>query len=157
MPVSERLVHFLEQQHVPFVTIPHARAYTAQEIAASIHVPGQEVAKTVIVQADEKLYMAVMPATRRADLVQLKKALGVKKIRLATEAEFEGIFPECEVGAMPPFGNLYRIPVVVDESLKKDRQIVFNAGSHTETVKMGFDEFVELVKPIFASFTERSV
>jgi Ala-tRNA(Pro) deacylase len=157
MPVSERLVHFLEEQHVPFVTIPHARAYTAQEIAASIHVPGQEVAKTVIVQADEKLYMIVMPATRRADLVQLKKALGVKKIRLATEAEFEGIFPECEVGAMPPFGNLYRIPVVVDESLKKDREIVFNAGSHTETVKMGFDEFVELVQPIFASFTERSV
>ncbi|HUM03269.1 MAG TPA: YbaK/EbsC family protein [Thermoanaerobaculia bacterium] len=157
MPLSERLVHFLEQQHVPFVTIPHARAYTAQEIAASIHVPGQEVAKTVIVQADGKLYMAVMPATRRADLVELKKALGVKKIRLATEAEFEGIFPECEVGAMPPFGNLYRIPVVVDESLKKDREIVFNAGSHTETVKMGFDEFVELVQPIFASFTERSV
>ena len=157
MPVSERLLHFLEEQHVPFVTIPHARAYTAQEIAASIHVPGQEVAKTVIVQADGKLYMAVMPATRRTDLVQLKKALGVKKIRLATEAEFEGIFPECEVGAMPPFGNLYRIPVVVDESLKKDREIVFNAGSHTETVKMGFDEFVELVQPIFASFTERSV
>jgi len=157
MSVSERLTHFLEQQHVPFVTIPHARAYTAQEIAASIHVPGQEVAKTVIVQADGKLYMAVMPATRRADLVLLKKSLGVKKIRLATEAEFEGIFPECEVGAMPPFGNLYRIPVVVDESLKKDREIVFNAGSHTETVKMAFDEFVELVKPIFAAFTERSV
>ncbi|HQR46961.1 MAG TPA: YbaK/EbsC family protein [Thermoanaerobaculia bacterium] len=157
MSVSDRLVHYLEQQHVPFVTIPHARAYTAQEIAASIHVPGQEVAKTVIVQADGKLYMAVMPATRRADLVLLKKALGVKKIRLATEEEFEGIFPECEVGAMPPFGNLYRIPVVVDESLKKDREIVFNAGSHTETVKMGFDEFVELVKPIFAAFTERSV
>jgi Ala-tRNA(Pro) deacylase len=157
MSVSDRLVHYLEQQHVPFVTIPHARAYTAQEIAASIHVPGQEVAKTVIVQADGKLYMAVMPATRRADLVLLKKALGVKKIRLATEEEFEGIFPECEVGAMPPFGNLYRIPVVADESLKKDREIVFNAGSHTETVKMGFDEFVELVKPIFAAFTERSV
>jgi Ala-tRNA(Pro) deacylase len=157
VPVSERLLHFLEEQHVPFVTIPHARAYTAQEIAASVHVPGQEVAKTVIVLADEKLHMAVMPATRRTDLVLLKKALGVKKIRLATEAEFEGVFPECEVGAMPPFGNLYRIPVIVDESLKKDREIVFNAGSHTETVKMAFDEFVELVKPLFGSFTERSV
>jgi len=157
MPVSERLVHFLEEQHVPFVTIPHARAYTAQEIAASVHVPGQEVAKTVIVLADEKLHMAVVPATRRIELVLLKNALAVKKIRLATETEFEGVFPECEVGAMPPFGNLYRIPVIVDESLKKDREIVFNAGSHTETVKMAFDEFVDLVKPMFASFTERSV
>jgi Ala-tRNA(Pro) deacylase len=157
MPVSERLVHFLEEQHVPFVTMPHPRAYTAQEIAASVHVPGQEVAKTVIVLADEKLHMAVVPATRRIELALLKNALGVKKIRLATEAEFEGVFPECEVGAMPPFGNLYRIPVIVDESLKKDREIVFNAGSHTETVKMAFDEFVDLVKPIFASFTERSV
>ncbi len=157
MSVSEKLVHFLEDQHVPFVTIPHARAYTAQEIAASVHVPGQEVAKTVIVKGDRKLFMAVVPATRRIELVLLKKALGVKRIRLATEAEFEGVFPECEVGAMPPFGNLYRIPVIVDESLKKDREIVFNAGSHTETVKMAFDEFVELVKPLFASFTERSV
>lgn len=157
MPVSEKLVHFLEEQHVPFVTIPHPRAYTAQEIAASVHVPGQEVAKSVIVEGDRKLYMAVVPATRRIELALLKSALGVKKIRLATEAEFEGVFPECEVGAMPPFGNLYEIPVVVDESLKKDREIVFNAGSHTETVKMAFDEFIHLVKPIFASFTERSV
>ncbi len=157
MSVSEKLVHFLEDQHVPFVTIPHARAYTAQEIAASVHIPGQEVAKTVIVKGDRKLFMAVVPATRRIELVLLKKALGVKRIRLATEAEFEGVFPECEVGAMPPFGTLYRIPVIVDESLKKDREIVFNAGSHTETVKMAFDEFVELVKPLFASFTERSV
>ncbi|MGE5346843.1 MAG: aminoacyl-tRNA deacylase [Acidithiobacillales bacterium] len=156
MPVSEKLTHFLEQQHVPFVTIPHARAYTAQEIAASVHVHGQDVAKTVIVLVDGKLTMAVMPATRRTDLALLKKALGAKKIRLATEAEFEGVFPECEVGAMPPFGNLYRIPVVVDESLKKDVEIVFNAGSHTETVKMRFEEFVNLVKPVFASFTERS-
>ncbi|MFI5181647.1 MAG: aminoacyl-tRNA deacylase [Thermoanaerobaculia bacterium] len=157
MSVSEKLTHFLEEQHVPFVTLPHARAYTAQEIAASVHVPGQEVAKTVIVKGDDKLFMAVVPATRRIELVLLKNALGVKKIRLASEAEFEGVFPECEVGAMPPFGNLYRIPVIVDESLKKDREIVFNAGSHTETVKMAFDEFVELVKPLFASFTERSV
>jgi Ala-tRNA(Pro) deacylase len=157
MPVSERLVHFLEEKHVPFVTIPHVRAYTAQEIAAAVHVPGQEVAKSVIVMGDTKLHMAVVPATRRIDLVLLKKALGVKKIRLATEAEFEGVFPECEVGAMPPFGNLYRMPVIVDESLKKDREIVFNAGSHTETVKIAFNEFVELVQPLFASFTERSV
>jgi Ala-tRNA(Pro) deacylase len=156
MSVSEKLVHFLEEQHVPFVTIPHARAYTAQEIAAAVHVPGQELAKSVIVQGDGKPFMAVMPATRRIDLVRLKKTLGVKKIRLATEEEFAGLFPECEVGAMPPFGNLYRVPVVVDESLKKDREIVFNAGSHTETMKIGFDEFVELVKPLFASFTERS-
>ncbi len=156
MPVSEKLTHFLEEQHVPYVTISHARAYTAQETAASVHVHGQDVAKTVIVLADGKLTMAVMPATRRTDLALLKKALGAKKIRLATEAEFEGIFPECEVGAMPPFGNLYRIPVVVDESLKKDVEIVFNAGSHTETVKMRFDEFVNVVKPVFASFTERS-
>ncbi len=157
MSVSDKLTHYLEEKHVPFVTIPHARAYTAQEIAASVHVPGQEVAKTVIVKGDEKLYMAVVPATRRIELALLKTALGVKKVRLATEAEFEGVFPECEVGAMPPFGNLYRIPVIVDESLKKDREIVFNAGSHTETVKMAFDEFVELVQPLFASFTERSV
>jgi len=157
MSVSEKLAHFLEEQHVPYVTIPHPRVFTAQEIAASIHVPGQEVAKTVIVRGDEKLFMAVLPATRRIDAGLLRKALGVQHLRLATEAEFVDVFPECEVGAMPPFGNLYRIPVVVDESLKKDREIVFNAGSHTETVKLAFDEFVELVKPLFASFTERKV
>jgi Ala-tRNA(Pro) deacylase len=157
MPVSEKLAHFLDQQHVSYVTIPHPRVYTAQEIAASLHVPGQEVAKTVIVRGDEKLFMAVLPATRRVDAALLRKVLGVQHIRFATEAEFEGVFPECEVGAMPPFGNLYQIPVVVDESLRKDREIVFNAGSHSETVKMGFDQFVDLVKPLFASFTERKV
>ncbi len=157
MSVSEKLTHFLDQQHVPYVTIPHPRVFTAQEIAAAVHVPGQEMAKTVIVRGDERFYMAVLPATRRIDSGLLKKALGVQHVRLATEAEFEGLFPECEVGAMPPFGNLYRVPVVVDESLRKDREIVFNAGSHTETVKMAFDEFIELVKPVFAEFAERKV
>ena len=155
MSVSTKLVEFLDQKHVPYVTQPHPRAYTAQETAAAVHVPGWEVAKSVIVRADGQFMMAVVPATRRIDLDRLRAAVGASQIRLATEVEFGDLFPECETGAMPPFGNLYHVPVVVDDSLKKDREIVFNAGSHTETIRMAFDEFTELVRPIFASFTER--
>ena len=155
MSVSAKLVEFLDQKHIPYVTQPHPRAYTAQETAAAVHVPGWEVAKTVIVRADGQFMMAVVPATRRIDLDRLRVAVGASQIRLATEVEFGDLFPECETGAMPPFGNLYHVPVVVDDSLKKDREIVFNAGSHTETIRMAFDEFTELVRPIFASFTER--
>ena len=155
MSVSTRLADFLEQKHVSYVTLSHPRAFTAQEIAAAVHVPGWELAKSVIVRADARFLMAVLPATRRIDLEQLKHALGASVIRLATESEFEKLFPECETGAMPPFGNLYQIPVVVDESLKKDKEIVFNAGTHTETIRMSFAEFTDLVRPMFASFTER--
>jgi len=157
MSVSTKLADFLEQKHVPYVTLPHPRAFTAQEIAAAVHVPGWEVAKSVIVRADGRFLMAVLPATRRIDLDQLKHAIGVSVIRLATEAEFAELFPECEVGAMPPFGNLYQIPVVVDESLKRDKEIVFNAGTHTETIRMAFGEFADLVRPMFASFTEKPI
>lgn len=155
MSVSPKLAEFLDQKHVPYVTQPHPRAYTAQETAAAVHVPGWEVAKSVIVRADGQFMMAVVPATRRIDLDRLRAAVGASQVRLATEAEFGDLFPECETGAMPPFGNLYHVPVIVDESLKKDREIVFNAGSHTETIRMAFNEFSELVKPIFASFTDR--
>ncbi len=156
MPVSPRLKEFLDHEHVKYVTISHSRAYTAQEIAASIHVPGQELAKSVVVNADGKLVMLVLPATRRIDFGRLKSALNAREVRLATEREFEGLFPECETGAMPPFGNLYELPVVADASLKEDEEIVFNAGSHTETVKMGFGDFEHLVHPRMAAFTERS-
>jgi Ala-tRNA(Pro) deacylase len=157
MSVSTKLADFLDQKHVSYVTLPHPRAYTAQEIAAAVHVPGWEVAKSVIVRADGRFVMAVLPATRRIDLDQLKQALGASLIRLATEAEFAELFPECEIGAMPPFGNLYQVPVVVDKSLKKDKEIVFNAGTHTETIRMAFEEFTGLVQPLFASFTDKPI
>lgn len=156
MSVSARLRQFLDEKHVKYVTVSHSPAYTAQEVAASVHVPGRELAKSVVVNADGQFAMGVIPAPRRIDLGALKKAVGAKNLRLATETEFERLFPDCETGAMPPFGNLYGLKVWADESLKEDAEIVFNAGTHTDTVKMAYTDFEKLVAPVVAKFAERS-
>lgn len=145
--------HYLDEQRVHYATIMHSPAYTAQETAATVHVPGREVAKTVIVLLDEKPAMAVLPATRRLDLTALRKASGARRVALATETQFARLFPECEVGAMPPFGNLYHMPVYVAESLAEDEQIVFNACSHTELIRMAYADFERLVQPKVAKLT----
>ena len=129
------------------MTISHSLAYTAQEIAASAHVPGRELAKTVIVKVDGRMAMAVLPASLKLDFALLADALGAKKIELATEREFKQMFPDCELGAMPPFGNLYGMDVFVAESLTEDKEIAFNAGSHTELMRLSFEDFSTLVKP----------
>jgi Ala-tRNA(Pro) deacylase len=144
---AKKLMEFLDAHGVKYVTIKHSAAYTAQEIAASAHIRGKELAKTVMVKIDGKLAMAVVPATHRVDVKLLKKAAGAKKVGIASEDDFRGAFPECELGAMPPFGNLYDMEVYAASELAEDEEIAFNAGSHTELVRLSFKDFERLVKP----------
>ncbi len=151
MPVK-KLTEFLDSQKVKYVTTSHSAAYTAQEIAASAHISGYQLAKAVMVKLDDGVAMAVVPASYKVDLDRLKNAAGAKRVSLASEQEFRGMFPECELGAMPPFGNLYGVDVFVDQSLTKDEEIAFNAGSHTELIKMSYKDFERLAKPRVAKF-----
>jgi Ala-tRNA(Pro) deacylase len=146
MPV-QRLKDFLDEHQVKYVVISHSRAFTTQEIAAATHIPGKELAKTVIVDIDGKTAMAVLPGSQNVDLALLRDALGAERVTLAKEATFKDRFPECDVGAMPPFGNLYGMPVYVADSLTEDEEIAFNAGSHDQLVKMAYRDFERLVQP----------
>ncbi len=148
-----KLKEFLDQNKVKYVSIVHSRAYTAQEVAASAHVPGKELAKTVVVKIDGKLVMVVLPAQYRVDFDRLKEASGAGTVELATEQEFTDTFGDCEVGAMPPFGNLYGMDVYVAEVLTEDKEIAFNAGSHTELIKLTYKDFERLVKPKVAKLS----
>ncbi|HEH5972848.1 TPA: aminoacyl-tRNA deacylase, partial [Legionella pneumophila] len=127
--------------------IAHSPAYTAQEIAASAHVSGKQLAKTVIIKMDGRLAMVVLPASDHITFMKLKEAIGASDLELATESEFEGKFAECDVGAMPPFGNLYGLPVLVSTKLSGQDNILFNAGSHSELMQLSFGDFEKLVKP----------
>lgn len=152
MPVL-KLRNYLDDNDVEYVTISHSPAYTAQRIAELTNTPGKELAKTVIVKMDDKFAMAVLPASRRVDLDHLKDAVGATEVTLASESEFKVLFPDCEVGAMPPFGNLYDMGVYVAEQLTEDEDIAFNAGSHTELVRMSYQDFANLVTPQVVSLT----
>jgi Ala-tRNA(Pro) deacylase len=152
---TQRLTDYLEYEDVAYETIAHAAAYTAQGVAAAAHVPGQEVAKSTVVKIDGRFALAVLPAHKKVDLKALGRLAGGKVVSLASEAELVGLFPQCELGAMPPFGNLYGLPVWVDESLAKDITIVFNAGSHREAIRMAFADFRRLVTPRFGAFASR--
>ncbi len=142
-----RLKEFLDSQKIKYVAISHSVAYTAQGIAALTHIPGKELAKTVVVKLDGALAMAVVPASCHVDLALLKAAAGAKTVELASEEEFRDRFADCETGAMPPFGNLYEMRVFADESLSRDREIAFNAGSHRELVRLSWQDFENLAKP----------
>jgi len=142
-----RLKDFLDSYGVRYIVISHSIAYTAQGIAALAHIPGKELAKTVIVKLDGKLAMAVLPASRQVDLPSLRAAANAKTAELASEMEFRPSFPDCETGAMPPFGNLYGMAVFADESLVQDEEIAFNAGSHRELFRMKFNDYLHLVRP----------
>ena len=153
MPV-EKLKEFLDQNRVKYVSLRHSTSYTAQEIAASAHVKGRNMAKTVVVKLGGKLALAVLPAKYHVSLEKLKAASGAGSAELATEEEFIKTFPGCETGAMPPFGNLYGLPVYVDETLSRDEEITFNAGSHTELIQMAYKDFARLAGPKLVRFAE---
>jgi len=154
MPV-QKLRDFLDQNRVKYVSIAHSLAYTAQEIAALAHIKGRELAKTVMVKVDGKMAMAVVPASFQVDLDLLADALGAEKVELATEEEFKGLFPECEVGAMPPFGHLYGLETYVADRLTDDDEIAFNAGTHTELIQLALDDYSRLVEPRVLTFSAR--
>jgi Ala-tRNA(Pro) deacylase len=155
MPL-ERLKELLDRHGIHYETIVHLPAYTAQGIAAVTHISGKEVAKSVIVKVDGSIVLAVLPASHRIDLRRLQAATGASTVALASEAEFKDAFPGCETGAMPPFGSLYGLPVLVDETVTHDREIVFNAGSHTELVRLAYEDFIRLEGPKILKFSAGS-
>lgn len=142
-----KLQEYLDSQRVKYVSIKHSPAFTAQEIAASAHIPGRDLAKTIVVKLDDVMALMVLPATQMVRLNHLKAATGVDRAELASEQEFKGRFPDCEVGAMPPFGNLYEMETLVDGCLARDHEIAFNAGTHTELIRMAYADFARLVQP----------
>ncbi len=152
MPIN-KLKEFLDSKHIQYIVISHSPAFTAQQIAASAHVKGKELAKTVMVKIDGNLAMAVLPASQKVDLERLREAAGADQVELASEREFRDRFPDCDLGAMPPFGNLYGLDVYVADTLTDDDEIAFNAGSFTELVRMAYRDFEQLVQPEVLRFT----
>ena len=152
MPVKQ-VKEFLDEHHVKYVSITHSKAYTAQEVAVSAHVPGGSMAKVVIVELDGAMAMAVLPANRKIILPDLHDVTGSDQVRFVPEDKFKNRFPGCEIGAMPPFGNLYGMDVFVADTLAQNREIAFNAGSHEEIIKLAYADFERLVNPTVMSFT----
>jgi Ala-tRNA(Pro) deacylase len=150
---SRKVKEFLNSHEVKYVKITHSTTYTAQEIAESAHIRGKELAKTIIVLIDGKMAMAVLPAPFSIDFDYFRKAIGAKEIKLASEGQFKDMFPDCEVGSMPPFGNLYGMEVYVDKHLTKDKEIAFNAGNHFELLQLSYPDFERLVKPMVLRLT----
>ncbi|HEV8384915.1 MAG TPA: YbaK/EbsC family protein [Candidatus Acidoferrales bacterium] len=154
MTMSARLKSYLDENHVHYTLMSHSPAYTAQAAAATLHVPGKELAKSVVVAVGEQTALAVLPAAFHVSLKKLGELAG-KPARLATEQEFLSLFPDCELGAMPPFGQLYKLPVFADRSLEAEEEIVFNAGTHRDAVRMKFADFKRLVRPKVGEFASK--
>jgi Ala-tRNA(Pro) deacylase len=154
MPLA-KLKEYLEDHKVEYSLIPHPLTFTAQTTAQAAHVSGTELAKTVMVKVDGRMSMAVLPASLHVDFDQLTQSLGANDVLLAIEGDFKDIFSGCEVGAMPPFGNLYGLEVFVEESLSQDEEIAFNAGTHTELMRMRYADFAELVQPTVVRFAHQ--
>lgn len=153
MSVALRLKGFLDENHIPYSVMTHTTAYTAQGAAATMQISGKELAKSVVLRAGEEMVLAVLPALNHVRLDKLAAEVG-KSVCLATEQEFSSLFPDCEPGAMPPFGSLYNLPVYVDESLAADEEIVFNGGTHRDAIRMRYDDFVRLARPKVCSFAQ---
>jgi Ala-tRNA(Pro) deacylase len=147
------MIDYLKKNSVRYEVLEHVPAFTAQEAAVASHVPDKNLAKTLIVQTGEKYCMVVMPANHRLDEHLLGKAIKAKHLHLAQEEDLKQLFPDCELGAMPPFGNLYALPMYIDKSLTNDDEIVFNACSHTQSIRLKMNDYLGLVKPVIAEFS----
>ena len=152
MPISRTLKAYLDRECVHYDVLPHPEAFRAVAIAQTLHTPEKEMAKVVIVKVDARFVMTVLPASWNVDLYRLRIVFATQQVRLATEEEIKGLFPDCELGAMPPFGNLYGLPVYVDQSLAEDKEIVFQAGTHSEAIRMRYWDFASLVFPVVEAF-----
>ena len=144
---------FLEEQHCSFAVMPHPTTFSAQRMAHELHVPGREVAKTVLLRAggDNEFIVAVLPANKTVDLDRMSKLLGSNEMELASEADIAAHCPDCEPGALPPFGSRYGMKTIVDVDLAEDEEIVFEGNTHSEAIRMKFDEFRQLEKPLVAT------
>lgn len=147
MSIPEKLVRFLDERKIAYRADTHPEVFTAQQAAQASRVPGAAFAKAVLVNVDGALRMAVLAATERVDLRRLQECLGAKKVRLASEAEFAPVFPDCDLGAMPIFGSLYGIPVLVAEELTSKAEIAFTAGTHRDVVRLGMKDFLDAERP----------
>jgi len=153
MSVLKRLKEYLDENNIRYVSIDHSPAYTGQELAESVHISGKEIAKTVILKAGGSYMMAVLPASRKINFNYLEEQIAAKGLRLAEEDEIKNLFPDCEVGAMPPFGNFYDMPVYAASALSEDEEIVFNAGTHTDAIRMSYNDYIRLVDPNIVNFS----
>jgi Ala-tRNA(Pro) deacylase len=153
MPLSERLRSFLNFHHAEFTLTTHSQAFTAREVAVAEHLPTREVAKTVVIVGDGSHHILVVPATKLVDLHEVRIALGLSHVRLATEEELATLFPDCELGAMPPLGPLYGIPVYLDGALAGQETMAFNAGTHRDVIHMRTAEFRRIALPQIVSLT----
>ncbi|TFG76832.1 MAG: YbaK/EbsC family protein [Thermodesulfobacteriales bacterium] len=154
MSVLNKLKESLDEKNIKYISIYHSPAYTGQELAESVHISGKEIAKTVILKAGGGYMMAVLPASRKINFDYLEEQIAAKGCRLAEEDEIKNLFPDCEVGAMPPFGNIYDMPVYAASALSEDEEIVFNAGTHTDAIRMGYNDYIRLVDPHVINFSE---
>ncbi len=155
MTCKERLEQYLRDNGVGFEVMTHGQAFTMQEVAAALHVPGHQVAKVVMVVADGQLKMLVLPAPFRLSFPRVRELVGAKNVRLAQEEEFADLFPDCALGAMPPFGNLYDLPVYVDELLSEAEDIIFRIGTHRHTMRIPYSDFYRLCQPAVGEFARQ--
>ena len=153
MKCRERMEKYLRENGVGFEVKTHEQAFTMQEVAAALHVPGNQVAKVVIVCADKEKVMLVLPAPYRMNVDLVRDMVGANKVRLAKEEEFADLFPDCATGAMPPFGNLYGVPFYVDRSMAEEPDMVFRIGTHRETMKITYADFIRLAQPVVGDFS----
>jgi Ala-tRNA(Pro) deacylase len=154
MSISRRIREFLDENDIQYEWLPHPQAYTSQEVAHSLHISGKRLAKTVLVDADGCLIMAVLPASRRLSLSKLQDGLQAKRIEMLAESELAELFPDCDLGAIPPFGNLYGMDVWVDGSVAESDELVFTAGTHRDAIRMRYSDFASLVNPRVGQFAE---
>jgi Ala-tRNA(Pro) deacylase len=154
MSIPRRIRDYLDSQNVSYEWLPHPQAFTGQEVAHSLHVSGKRLAKTVVLRADDRLVMAVLPASHHLVLPELKAALEVRDLEMMPEPELAKLFPDCDLGAIPPFGNLYAMETWVDRVVAESGEIVFTAGTHVDAVRMKYSDYAELVKPQSSRFSE---
>ncbi len=156
MTGRERLEQYLDQQDIPYQVLEHPLSFTAQRTAEVEHISGRRVMKVVIVEAENRPVMVVVPATYQVDAEKVAAIIGVRQARVAREEEFAGMFEDCEIGAMSPFGNLYRMPVYVDASFVEVACVVFPAGTHTDCIALTYRDFARLVRPVVADLVQTS-
>jgi len=152
--IAQRIREYLDSEKVSYEWLPHGQAFQAQEVAQTLHVTGKHFAKAVVVHSNGKLIMAVLPASRRLDMHELKEALEVKQLEMASESELARLCSGCELGAFPPFGSLYGMDTWVDRSLGDSDEIIFNAGTHTDAVRMKYSDYAKVAQPHTGKFAE---
>ncbi len=154
MAIPQKLVSLLKEKKIQHELLQHPEAFTAQEVAHAIHKTGKVLAKTVVVEGNGKTVMVVVPAHHRVTLSAVKKSMGMKEAHLSKEEKLRELFPDCDLGAMPPIGTLYNMPVLVSKSLSEKPEIIFNACTHTDCIKMKYEDFSRLVNPTVGEISE---